>query len=501
MKTKRSIFIIALLLVAAACKKEETQPLEPDFSVTKQEILAGETLTFTDISAGQPSSWNWEFEGGTPARSDLSGPVVTYNQPGTYAVSLEIRNAAGNAVEKKTGYIKVGYRDVVADFSTSATTVKQEESITFTDKSSGMPTAWAWEFSSGSTVIRSEQQNPVVKFSTPGVYTVKLTATNPKGNHTVVREKLLTVVDITSVEAAFDSDQTATYAGGSIQFTDKSVGTATSWNWTFEGAAVTSSSSQNPRVTYPAPGRYKVKLVTSNAARSSTIEKENYVLVVPAAGLTAFYPFNGSIDDAGPSKLVSTAVGTVTFAGADRIAAAGRAATFGTSGGFTVADNDAMNFGTGDYSVSCWVRTTTTTSGMIWQESGGKGSGDNQTWLRLLGTATNLTSFATEDAAGGSTINLTTAANGDAAKTNDGAWHHIVCTRAGTLTAIYIDGVKIREISSGTGVKNTSNAGNFKVGMQEGTGGFSRQYVGQIDDIIIYKKALSQAEINTLKNL
>ncbi|WP_165304996.1 PKD domain-containing protein [Pedobacter sp. SYP-B3415] len=500
MKTKLLISFAWLLLILAACKKDEMESLKPAFSVSKQEILAGESLTFTDLSTGQPSSWNWEFEGGTPARSDLSGPVVTYSQPGTYAVTLEIRNAAGAAVEKKTGYITVSYRDIAADFSQSATTIKQEESVTFTDKSSGMPNKWAWEFRSGNVVLTSDQQNPVVKFSTPGVYTVKLTASNPKGAQTVVRENLLTVVDITSVEAAFDSDQTGTYSGGSIQFNDKSIGTVTSWNWTFEGASVSSSTAQHPRVTYPSPGRYRVKLVAANATRSSTVEKDGYILVVPANGLTAFYPLDGSINDAGPSKLVSTAVGQVAFTDADRTLAPGRTATFTSSGGFVVPDNDAMNFGTGDYSVSCWIKTTTTTSGMVWQESGGKGSGDNQTWLRLLGSATNLTSFATEDALNGSVINLTRAANGNVAATNDGVWHHIVCVRSGTLTAIYIDGVKIREATA-TGVKNTSNTGAFKVGMQEGTGGYSRQFVGQIDDLIIYKKALSQTEINTLKNL
>lgn len=493
--------LVALLLFVLGCKKDDlSTTLKPNFSVASQQILAGESVVFTDQSEGQPSTWNWEFEGGTPAKSNLSGPTVTYNQPGTYAVSLEIKNSKTSVVEKKTGFITVSYRDVTADFEASATAIKQEESVTFTDKSLGMPTQWAWEFKSGATVITSTVQNPVIKFSVPGVYTVSLVATNPKGSHTVTKTSLISVLDITSIEANFESDQTATYTGGSISFTDKSIGTATAWNWTFEGASVSSSTSQNPTVSYPTAGRYKVKLVASNTAKSSTIEKTAYVLVVPGGSLTAFYPLNGSINDAGPSKLTSTAVGTVTF-GADRNATDGRTGVFNGSGGFVVPDNDAMNFGTGDYSVSFWMKTSTTARGMLWQESGSKGSGDNQTWVRILGTATNLTSFSTEDATGGSTINLTTAANGAVATTNDGVWHHIVTTRQGTLTTMYIDGVKIKEATSATGIKVTSNNNGFKVGMQEGTAGFSNQYNGLIDDLIIYKKALTQAEVTALKNL
>lgn len=493
--------LIALVLVVFGCKKDElSTAIKPDFSVASQQVLAGESVAFTDKSEGQPSTWSWEFEGGTPAKSNLSGPTVVYTQPGTYSVTLEIKNSKTSAVEKKTGFIKVDYKDVAADFTASGTAIKQDESVTFTDKSIGMPTTWAWEFKSGTTVINSTLQNPTIKFTVPGVYTVKLVATNPKGPSTVTKTNLITVVDITSVDAEFDSDQTATYTGGAVKFIDKSIGTVTSWNWTFEGAMVTSSTSQNPTVTYPTAGRYKVKLIASNTAKSSTIEKTGYVMVVPGGSLSAFYPLNGSINDAGPSKLVSTAVGTITF-DADRTSAAGKTGLFNSTGGFIVADNDAMNFGTGDYTVAVWIKTATAARGMIWQESGAKGSGDNQTWLRILGTATNLTSFSTEDPTGGSTINLTTAANGAAATTNDGVWHHIVAVRQGAITILYIDGVKIKETTSATGTKTTSNNSPFKVGMQEGVAGYSNQFNGLIDDLIIYKKALTQAEVTALKNL
>ena len=501
MRLKLLSFYILLIATLMGCKKDEMTAIKPDFTVASQKILAGESVTFVDQSTGQPSSWSWEFEGGSPAKSDLSGPTVVYNQPGTFAVSLEIKNAKTSAIERKTAYITVDYRDVAADFTASSTAIRQDETVTFTDASAGMPTKWAWEFKSGATVITSDQQNPAIKFTVPGVYTVTLVVTNPKGSATVVKSNLVTVIDITSVEADFTSDFNATYTGGSIKFSDKSIGTATAWNWTFEGASTTSSTQQNPTVTYNTAGRYKVRLVASNTAKSSTLERSGYVVVVPGGSLTAFYPLDGSIDDAGPSKLTSTPFGTVAFDVADRNNVVGRTGGFGNTGGFTVADHPAMNFGTGDYSVSVWIKTATTASAMVWQESGGKGSGDNQTWVRIRGTATNLTSFSTEDAAGGSTINLTTAANGSAAQTNDNVWHHIVTTRQGLVITIYIDGVKVADRSATNGLKVTSNEGVFKIGMQETATGFTNRFNGLIDDLIIYKKALTQAEVTALKNL
>lgn len=499
---KLKLLPLCILFVALmGCEKEELTAIKPEFTVASQKILAGESVTFVDQSSGQPSSWSWEFEGGSPAKSDLSGPTVIYNQPGTYAVTLEIKNSKTSAIERKTGFITVDYRDVAADFTASSTAIKQDETVTFTDASAGMPTKWAWEFKSGTTVINSDQQNPAVKFTVPGIYSVTLVVSNPKGSATVVKNNLISVLDITSVEADFTSDFNATYTGGSIKFSDKSVGTATAWNWTFEGASAGTSAQQNPTVTYPNAGRYKVRLVASNTAKSSTVEKNGYVVVVPGGSLTAFYPLDGSINDAGPSKLTSIPFGTVAFDGADRNNLVGRTGGFGTTGGFTVADNPAMNFGTGDYSVSVWIKTATTASAMVWQESGGKGSGDNQTWVRIRGTATNLTSFSTEDALGGSTINLTTAVNGSVAETNNNVWHHIVTTRQGLITTIYIDGVKVADRSSTVGVKNTSNEGVFKIGMQETATGFTNRFNGLIDDLIIYKKALTQAEVTALKNL
>lgn len=80
----------------------------PDFYTTRTRICKGNSLTFTkNILNGTETSRLWTFQGGTPASSTASNPTVTYNTPGTYAVSLSVTNAAGSNTVTKTQYIRV----------------------------------------------------------------------------------------------------------------------------------------------------------------------------------------------------------------------------------------------------------------------------------------------------------------------------------------------------------------------------------------------------------
>ncbi len=64
-------------------------------------VNLGGTVHFTDNSwGGQIVSWNWEFEGGTPATSTDQNPTVTYSQAGTYDVRLTVTNADGETDTK-----------------------------------------------------------------------------------------------------------------------------------------------------------------------------------------------------------------------------------------------------------------------------------------------------------------------------------------------------------------------------------------------------------------
>ncbi|HHV24814.1 MAG: NosD domain-containing protein [Methanosarcina sp.] len=66
----------------------------------------------------------------------------------------------------------------VADFSSNVTSGKAPLNVGFTDKSTGTPTSWVWDFGDGTS---STEKNPVHTYSTAGTYTVNLTVSNENG--------------------------------------------------------------------------------------------------------------------------------------------------------------------------------------------------------------------------------------------------------------------------------------------------------------------------------
>lgn len=79
----------------------------PLFKASPASICAGGAVEFTDMSRGTPQSWLWQFEGGTPATSTDQNPVVTYNEQGTYNVSLTITDGYTNTTATRSSYITV----------------------------------------------------------------------------------------------------------------------------------------------------------------------------------------------------------------------------------------------------------------------------------------------------------------------------------------------------------------------------------------------------------
>ncbi|MBQ1732017.1 MAG: PKD domain-containing protein, partial [Bacteroidales bacterium] len=90
-----------------------TNPPVADFAASETEVSMGGTVNFTDLTENIPTSWEWTFEGGTPATSTEQNPSVTYSEPGEYTVTLVAHNAYGEDTETKTGYITVFYPDIV----------------------------------------------------------------------------------------------------------------------------------------------------------------------------------------------------------------------------------------------------------------------------------------------------------------------------------------------------------------------------------------------------
>ena len=58
------------------------------FTADATEICTENTVEFSDASSGQPTSWEWTFEGGQPETSIMQNPTVMYYNTGTFDVTL-----------------------------------------------------------------------------------------------------------------------------------------------------------------------------------------------------------------------------------------------------------------------------------------------------------------------------------------------------------------------------------------------------------------------------
>ena len=151
-------------------------PLAASFVYAPSAPTTSTTVQFTDLSSGGPASWTWSFGDGTT--SQAQNPTKLFKNEGTYDVTLTVERAGETAAT--TLRITVDNDvpvtpAVVAAFDASTTTPTVGERVAFTDRSTGAPTQWLWEFGDGTT---STERNPAHEWTVGGTYTVRLTASN-----------------------------------------------------------------------------------------------------------------------------------------------------------------------------------------------------------------------------------------------------------------------------------------------------------------------------------
>ncbi len=77
-------------------------PLAAQFAAMPSSVCQGSTISYVDQSAGNVTEWNWTFEAGDPATSTEQNPVVMYDQPGDWDVTLEVSDGSStNSITKE----------------------------------------------------------------------------------------------------------------------------------------------------------------------------------------------------------------------------------------------------------------------------------------------------------------------------------------------------------------------------------------------------------------
>lgn len=165
-----------------------------------------------------------------------------------------------------------------ANFSASPLSGCTPLAVTFTDQSTGSPTAWQWDLGNGTL---STQQNPTTTYFNSGLYTISLTVSNALGSNTFSRTQYIKVDDKPTVDFIVPN------ASGCfplrVNFTDLSSGGSaaiTNWDWDFGDGAL--STAQSPFHIYNVAGNYTVTLkVTNSGGCSKVVSRPNYIQVSP----------------------------------------------------------------------------------------------------------------------------------------------------------------------------------------------------------------------------
>lgn len=196
-------------------------------------------INFTefDIEAGDNGSCNYDYieiyDGPNTTSTSLGQFCNTNGNPGTITStnsSITIRFHSDQGLTfpgfAMTWNCNLATAPPDAQFASSVTETCTGE-VQFTDLSYNAPTSWLWDFGDGTT---SALQNPVHHYSTTGVYTVSLTATNSYGDDQEIKSALIDVnmpaVPVTENDTAcYGNPAVLTASGnGTIQWYDVATG-------------------------------------------------------------------------------------------------------------------------------------------------------------------------------------------------------------------------------------------------------------------------------------
>ena len=241
-------------------------------------VCIGTPTTFTDLSTGSPTTWNWNFGDGT---SSITGPVVTHIYPtaGSFVTSLSVSSGAG--CSDVTFQIVVVRSDVIADI-TAVNNACVNDLVTINDNStitSGFILSDTWDFGDGSPLANTLNTTHVYPIA--GTYIITHVVVSDGGCASTAID---TIVVNPLPTAAFTTANTC-----QIQpsiFTDNSTGSPSTWTWTFGDGST--STLQNPTHPYVTSGAYNVTLIVNTAAGCADTMNQNIIVYSqPIASFTS----------------------------------------------------------------------------------------------------------------------------------------------------------------------------------------------------------------------
>jgi len=210
------------------------------------------------------------------------------------------------------------------------------------------------------------------------------------------------------------------------------------------------------------------------------------------ASLLAHYDFEGNANDSSGSGLNGAIVdGQLVSPG--RLGE-GTAVQVNDAGYVNLGNPAVLDFGAGDWTVTAWFKTGITgtgddNKGTIFAK-GGDNTGGHRYALIMSEVTEGVVSLVCDDDVTKEQAHSTT-------KTNDDRWHFVAGQREGTSIKIYIDGrlEATEPVGAGYNLSGTTQH-NAYIGAitNHSDGSLYKLFIGLIDEVRVYDRALSEAE-------
>jgi len=207
-----------------------------DFTANATTITVGGSVTFTDLSSNNPTSWNWQFAVGepsgtcTPATSTLQNKTVVYNTPGIYTVKLTVSNAYGSDTEEKIDYITVN--PATSNLTITASAQPNNVCAGSTVQLNAIPTGgsgtYTYSWSSNPQGFTSTLQNPTATPTNNTIYSVTVTS----GSSTASASCSVTVNPLPSTPNNISGPVSVCIGSTNISYNIPSIPNATGYVWT-----------------------------------------------------------------------------------------------------------------------------------------------------------------------------------------------------------------------------------------------------------------------------
>jgi PKD repeat protein len=253
-------------------------------------------VRFTNQSGGQIDAHQWNF--GDGSTSGELNPTHTFNNPGTYNVTLQVTGPGGTSNVSRQITVQ-SITAPVAAFTQDRTSGPSPLTVQFTDQSTGEITAREWNFGDGTT---SGATNPARTFVDVGSYNVILRVEGPGGSSSVTRQITVENPEIPPPDAAFLPDTPISgEAPLTVQFQNESSGEIDSFNWNFGDGSPTSGD-QDPLHTFTQPGTYTTVLTVVGPGGQDQAQVAVEVIQPPDAP-TASFEVEGELTGRAPFDL------------------------------------------------------------------------------------------------------------------------------------------------------------------------------------------------------